>query len=99
MPGNTGPLLDEILRQLSGDCIVFNKSNTFCFDSESFRYLAATKQGIKFSEQQDREYQESWARSAVETERFYKYIRSLKTCLIKNSDKVVHEIEPTTCLF
>jgi GTP-binding protein EngB required for normal cell division len=99
MPGNTGPLLDEILRQLSGDCIVFNKSNTFCFDSESFRYLAATKQGIKFSEQQDREYQESWARSAVETERFYKYIRSLKTCLIKNNDKVVHEIEPTTCLF
>jgi GTP-binding protein EngB required for normal cell division len=99
MPGNTGPLLDEMLKQIPGDRVVFNKSNTFCFDSESFRFLAATKQGIKFSEQQDREYQESWTRSAIETERFYKYIRSLKACFIKINDKVVQEIEPTSCLF
>lgn len=99
MPGNTGPLLDDMLKQLPGDRLVFNNSNTFCFDSESFRFLAATKQGIKFSEQQDRQYQESWARSAAETERFYKYIRSLKTCLIKINEKVVQETEPTSCLF
>jgi GTP-binding protein EngB required for normal cell division len=99
MPGNTVPLLDELLKQLPGDRVVFNNSNTFCFDSESFRFLAATKQGIKFSEQQDREYQQSWVKSATETDRFYKYIQSLKTCWINTNAKLIQEAETTSCLF
>jgi len=78
---------------------VFNNSNTFCFDSVSFRFLAATKQGIKFSEQQDREYQQSWVKSATETDRFYKYIQSLKKCWINTNAKLIQEAETTSCLF
>ena len=94
MPGSTVLLLEELLQRLPGDRVWFNHTNTFCFDSESFRFLAASKQGVKFSEQQDREYQQSWIRSAAETERFSRYIQSLKTCPIKS-----HENDTTSCQF
>ena len=40
-PGDTAPLLKTMLKSLSMNDIPFKKENTFCFDSESFRYLVA----------------------------------------------------------
>ncbi|CAF1038301.1 unnamed protein product [Rotaria sordida] len=79
-PGNTAPLLKEILGKFSIKNIPFKKSNTFCFDSESFRYLIAIQNGINFDDYQKEEYKESWINSVNESNRFLGYIcGALKT--------------------
>ncbi|CAF4539457.1 unnamed protein product [Rotaria sp. Silwood2] len=40
-PGNTRPLLNTFFETFSIKKILFEKRNTFCFDSEAFRYLVA----------------------------------------------------------
>lgn len=89
--GDTGPAVRkfiEEIRQKHGVTIPFSKRNTFCMDSESFRYLAAIKNGLT---QREMEYDEnsadmpcfednvrSWQRSEVETARMMKYIDALQ---------------------
>jgi GTPase SAR1 family protein len=73
-PGNTGPLLKEMLESHSMKDIPFKKTNTFCFDSESFRYLIAQQNGIEFDDYQKEEYQRSWVTSASESNRLFGYI-------------------------
>jgi len=77
-PGDTGRLLREMLNQEHLNEIPFKKENTFCFDSESFRYLAARKCQIEFDEFQQKEYKNSWNVSVGESTRFLKYIQSRK---------------------
>ena len=73
-PGNTAPLLKQMLENLPMKNLPFGKSNTFCFDSESFRYLIARENGIEFDEYQKKEYEQSWIRSVEESNRFLLYI-------------------------
>ena len=73
-PGNTGPLLKSMLKSHSNLNIPFAKANTFCFDNESFRYLIALKNGIKFDDYQKDEYQQSWVTSVTESNRLLLYI-------------------------
>ena len=49
-PGDTGPLLRRMIEKNYQNEIPFKKENTFCFDSESFRYLVARKRGVPFDE-------------------------------------------------
>ena len=74
-PGNTGPLLKEFLKTLPVRDIPFKKTNTFCFDSESFRYLIAKLNRITFKSDEEKDYQESWERSSAESKRFLEHIR------------------------
>ena len=51
VPGDTSPSLRKLLeqqKQQNSTNIPFSRANTFCFDSESFRYLAAIQQGLEF---------------------------------------------------
>ncbi|UJR32379.1 hypothetical protein I4U23_019841 [Adineta vaga] len=73
-PGNTGPLLKKMLASLSMGNTLFKKENTFCFDSESFRYLVARKNNITFSADQKKEYDMSWTISRKEANRLIHYI-------------------------
>jgi GTP-binding protein EngB required for normal cell division len=73
-PGDTGPLLKEMLSNFPIKHIPFKKTNTFCFDSESFRYLMARENGIEFDEYQKGEYQESWLKSVKESIGLLQYI-------------------------
>ena len=73
-PGDTGPLLKKMLDSHSIKNIPFKKTNIFCFDSESFRYLIARQNGIKFDDDQKEEYQRSWVTSVNESTRFLQYI-------------------------
>ena len=75
-PGNTGPLLRKMLKDEHHDGISFQKENTFCFDSESFRYLAARKCGVTFDEFQTQECIQSWTVSVVESVRLLKFIQT-----------------------
>lgn len=57
--------------------------NTYYFDSESFRYLAAYTQGIDLGNRQ--EYINSWNFSAAESRRLLRYFRGLKPHHVKNT--------------
>ncbi|CAF1468059.1 unnamed protein product [Rotaria sp. Silwood1] len=73
-PGNTGPLLKIMLTSASMDNISFKKENTYCFDSEAFRYLVALRNNIPFTDEEKKEYQMSWSTSVNESKRLIDYI-------------------------
>ncbi|RHZ62066.1 hypothetical protein Glove_344g51 [Diversispora epigaea] len=90
-PGDTLPALKEQLRALkkrSGVEIKTTKSTMYCFDSESFRFLAAAKDGIEFDEMDEKSFEESWKRSVDESERLLEYL-----CL-----REPHKVEDTLTL-
>jgi hypothetical protein len=76
-PGNTAPLLKQMLNSFPKNDIPFTKDNTFCFDSESFRYLVALQNQIKFNDSEREEYEMSWARSVADASRLIRYIRTI----------------------
>ncbi|KAI0384983.1 hypothetical protein F5Y04DRAFT_203063 [Hypomontagnella monticulosa] len=57
--------------------------NTYYFDSESFRYLAAYTQGIDLGNRD--EYSYSWNFSADESRRLLQYIKNLNPHRVKNT--------------
>ncbi|UJR14420.1 hypothetical protein I4U23_001417 [Adineta vaga] len=75
-PGDTGPLLRKMLQQEPFTDVPFRKENTFCFDSESFRYLAARKCHVTFDTFQMEEYQQSWTKSVSESHRLLRFIKT-----------------------
>ncbi|CAF1494668.1 unnamed protein product [Rotaria sordida] len=74
MPGNTARLLRNMFTSLSMNNIPFDRTNTFFFDNESFRYLMAIQNGIEFSNEDTTEYTMSWLESVQESNRFLNYI-------------------------
>jgi septin family protein len=74
-PGDTGPLLRKMLHDENLN-IPFEKGNTFCFDSESFRYLAARKRNINFDDYQKQECTDSWNKSVTESLRLLNSIQT-----------------------
>jgi hypothetical protein len=81
-PGNTAPLLKNLLQSLPVKDIPFTKNNTFCFDNGSFRYLMALQNGIEFSGSQEKKYDNLWNRSSTESKRFLEYIRTNMTAFL-----------------
>ncbi|CAF4467147.1 unnamed protein product [Rotaria sp. Silwood2] len=73
-PGDTAPVLKQTLISLSIGDVPFKKDNTFCFDSESFRYLVALQNGIPFNDDEKHEYEISWSTSVNESNRLIGYI-------------------------
>jgi predicted GTPase len=98
-PGNTAPLLKQLLGSLPVTGIPFNKENTFCFDSESFRYLVAIQNGIEFKRDEREEYNDSWGKSSNEAKRFLHYIRTKMTpSLILSNLRSMKHTQLTICL-
>ena len=98
-PGNTAPLLKKLLESLPVERIPFTKHNTFCFDSESFRYLVAVQNKIKFNEDEREEYKDSWNKSSHEAKRFLNYILTKITpSLIVGDSKSVKHTQLTVSL-
>jgi GTP-binding protein EngB required for normal cell division len=83
-PGDTGPLLRKMLHDERLSDIPFKKENTFCFDSESFRYLAARKRGIEFDDFQKHECTTSWTTSVTESVRLLNFIRTREPYDLQN---------------
>lgn len=73
-PGNTGPLVKEMLNSLPELNVRFEKENVFCFDNESFRYLVARRNHITFTDTDKDDYEISWKRSVTEAQRFIGYV-------------------------
>ncbi|CAF0808744.1 unnamed protein product [Adineta ricciae] len=74
-PGDTGPVLQKMLADENPD-IPYQKENTFCFDSESFRYLVARRCNVIFDDYQKQECQESWNTSVTESFRLLNFIQT-----------------------
>ncbi|CAF4123323.1 unnamed protein product, partial [Rotaria magnacalcarata] len=74
-PGSTSSLLKQVISSLPVGDIPSKRKNTFCFDNESFLYLAALQNNVPFNDQEKREYEESWSNSVTEANRFIRYIR------------------------
>ncbi|RHZ82156.1 hypothetical protein Glove_113g10 [Diversispora epigaea] len=90
-PGDTLPALKEQLHALkkrSGVEIKTTKCTMYCFDSESFRFLAAAKDGIEFDEMDEKSFAESWKRSVDESVRLLEYLSLRKP----------HKVEDTLTL-
>jgi GTP-binding protein EngB required for normal cell division len=90
-PGNSGPLLRQMIESHSSKDIPFAKTNTFCFDNESFRYLVALLNGIEFDDYQKEEYKQSWTNSVAESTRLIEYVcRALKPYPRENWQSIEH---------
>ncbi|CAF1520628.1 unnamed protein product, partial [Rotaria sordida] len=72
--GNTRPLLKKLFESFPRKNIPFEKNNTFCFDSEAFRYLVAIRDSIKFDPNERHDFEQSWIRSTIESERFRDFL-------------------------
>ncbi len=74
-PGDTFAPLLQLLQEFKAVNIKLERSTVYCFDSESFRYLAAQKKGIKIGAQAD--YDLSWQRSTIEARRLLGHFKGL----------------------
>ena len=82
-PGDTfEPLKSELACNPDVDIGLY-KDTVYCFDSESFRYLAAHHQGVDLGDQAD--YSQSWEKSAQESQRLMIYFQKLMPHLVKNT--------------
>ncbi|CAF4448275.1 unnamed protein product [Rotaria sp. Silwood2] len=73
-PGNTRTLLKTFFDSFPIKNIPFEKNNTFCFDSEAFRYLVALQNSIEFDPNERNEFEQSWLRSVIESKRFRNFL-------------------------
>ncbi|KAL7935360.1 hypothetical protein V8C35DRAFT_333874 [Trichoderma chlorosporum] len=73
-PGDTFKPLKTLLDDHSDIPITLSTATTYCFDSESFRYLAAHKQGVPMTNEE--EFCRSWDHSSKEAHRLLNYFAS-----------------------
>ncbi|KAF5288459.1 hypothetical protein FQR65_LT02111 [Abscondita terminalis] len=73
-PGETLPTLKRLLSTIKGVDICCEKKNMFCTDNESFRFLAALKNKVKFRKDDITNFGKSWAQSNEECLRMIAYI-------------------------
>ena len=83
-PGDTLPPLKKLLKDKKIG-IDADKSNTFCFDNEAFRFMACAINGLKFDEDVTADYEKSWQRSVAEAERLLSLIKTSKPHQVKDT--------------
>lgn len=74
-PGDTFKPLETLLSEYTAVQLGLYSRNVFCFDSESFRYLAARKQGVEIGSVHDNAC--SWEYSVTESKRLVTYFQGL----------------------
>lgn len=87
-PGETLPALRILFAENPDVEIPLTKRTIYCMDNEPFRFLAALKHGINFSDKDRQDYDISWERAVEETTRLFEHIQTLKP----------HKVEDTLSL-
>ncbi|KAH0556291.1 hypothetical protein GP486_005782 [Trichoglossum hirsutum] len=85
-PGDTFKPLKRLLKTYKDCQIGLFDHTVYCFDSESFRFLAAYRKGVDMGDLGD--YRRSWEKSVVESQRLLAHFRTL----------VPHQIRSTISL-
>ncbi|GBG92281.1 hypothetical protein CBR_g55050 [Chara braunii] len=79
-PGDTMPPLMEMLKKVRHSPphvdIELSKQTIYCLDNESFRFLAAVNQDLRFTKQETEDFARSWTVSVTECRRLIEYIVS-----------------------
>ncbi|PKY42980.1 hypothetical protein RhiirA4_540780 [Rhizophagus irregularis] len=87
-PGDTLPSLKKQLEEFKKRSTIeikANKETMYCFDNESFRFLAAIKAGVSFTDADEQSFSESWDKSADESSRLIKYIMTRPPHKVKHT--------------
>lgn len=82
-PGDTYGPLKRLLDQHPDVSLKLETPTTYCFDSESFRYLAAFKSNVPLPNKPD--FERSWAQSRDETIRLIDHFQSIPPHEVKNT--------------
>ncbi|KAF4949030.1 hypothetical protein FGADI_9315 [Fusarium gaditjirri] len=100
-PGDTFKPLNALLSEYKEVNIDLLESNVYCFDSESFRYLAANKKGVDMGHLDDN--RRSWEYSVGECERLVEHCQSItphkvrSTINLNETRNTIHRLtEPMT---
>jgi hypothetical protein len=86
--GSTAPLIRKLIEGLNQTWnveIPFNTGNSFTFDNEAFRFLAACKNGIKFSDEEVNNFGKSWMKSVEEFSRLIQRILQCDPHAVRDS--------------
>ena len=87
-PGATITSLKQFFSQNLQFKFEFSASTVYCFDSESYRYLAAVKNKpipVRFVNNERGDFLKSWERSANETRRMIEYISKLPAHVVQST--------------
>ncbi|EGC40243.1 hypothetical protein DICPUDRAFT_25410 [Dictyostelium purpureum] len=84
-PGDSHPKISKMVQSLNVPDLKYTSSNTFCFDSESFRFLAALKNDVQFGEDQIKDFSNSWKTSVTSTNNLISYLNLLPPHNIRNT--------------
>ena len=90
-PGDTLRPLKKYLSEIRHISLTLSMDTTYCFDSESFRYLAASKSGVEMANKED--FDRSWRQSRDETLRMIAYFKSVPPFETK-STMTINEVRP-----
>jgi predicted GTPase len=82
-PGDTFGPLKQLLDRYPNTGLQLTARNTYCFDSESFRYLAATKSGVTIPEKDI--FSRGWKQSRQEIIRLITYMWSMPPHRVKHT--------------
>lgn len=90
-PGDTKPALDKLLAENKKRVEISLSNHTmYCVDNESVRFLAAIKNGIKFTDEETRIYSSSWIQSVKESMRLLEHIDGLQPHSTKSTITLNH---------
>ncbi|KAG0586681.1 hypothetical protein KC19_2G108400 [Ceratodon purpureus] len=81
----TLPLLEDMLKDIKVNIDLRGDSSMYYFDSEAFRYQAIMKQGGDFDEEEFKDYERSWNKSAGEAARLIGHISTLEPHHLKDT--------------
>ena len=88
-PGDTLPPLKKQLKELekrSNVEIKVGQNTLYCFDNESFRFLAAIKEpGLLFTDADEHNFSESWKKSMDESLRLIQYFETCSPHVVKDT--------------
>ena len=96
-PGDTFGVLETLLQRYYDANIELTNNNVYCFDSESFRYMAAYRLDIDLGNLEDN--RRSWEYSVKESRRLIEHFRSLKPHEVRstlNLNEVRHRVSQLT---
>ncbi|RYP83149.1 hypothetical protein DL769_001455 [Monosporascus sp. CRB-8-3] len=82
-PGDTFKPLEKLLTEYNEINMGLFEHNVYCFDSESFRYLAAQKKGIDMGFRDDN--RRSWEYSVSECKRLVKHFKGIKPHQVRST--------------
>jgi GTPase SAR1 family protein len=85
-------IVSEKLLKNKGITFPLTSENVFCVDNESFLFLCAKNQGIEYSGASFEDFENSWKKSKLATQRFFNKITTLKP-LVTVEVQLINDLE------